>query len=126
MAIPSRPLLICRYDQMWKAGTISCAQWKVCSRYLALAEAVEGGLPCSLREAVPVPRHCTERQVYAKLSLEAAHAALGPSARGLCDALILENLSVRAIAERAGMRPDVALGQVLAALTRLVEHWNMR
>jgi hypothetical protein len=125
MAIPSRPLLICRHDQMWKAGTITRAQWKVCSRYSALAEAVEGSLPCSLGEAASVPRPCAEHQVYAKLSLEAAHAALGPSARHLCDALILENLSVRAIAERAGMRPDVALGQVLAALTRLGEHWNM-
>lgn len=126
MATSSRLLLTCRHDQMWKAGTITRAQWKVCCRYSALAEAAEGNLPCSLGEAASVPRHCAEHQVYVKLSLEAAHAALGPSARYLCDALILENVSVRAIAERAGTRPDVALGQVLAALTRLVEHWDMR
>ncbi len=67
----------------------------------------------------------TEQQVRARLSLQAAHVALGPSARGLCVAFILDNLAVRSIAERHGMRSEIVMGLVLAALTRLAEHWKL-
>lgn len=113
-----------RHDQMREAGTLSSAQWEACRRYLALTEAAEAGVPCALGGAGLSRRHDVERRVQARLSLEAAQAALGPSARGFCDALILENLAVRTIAERAGIRPEIAMGHVQAALTRLAEHWG--
>lgn len=117
--------LSARHDQMARSGTISPVQWEACRRYLALAEATRGGMPCALGSLGSSARSGIEGQVHAKLSLQAAHAALGPSAQALCDALILENLAVRTIAERCGVRAENAMGQIQAALTRLVEHWKL-
>lgn len=122
---PASRCLSPRHDQMSRSGTISPAQWEACRRYLALTEAIAGGMSSSLSGPEFSARSGTEQQVHARLSLQAAHVALGPSARALCDALILDNLAVRAIAERHGMRSEIVMGLVLAALTRLAEHWKL-
>lgn len=72
--------LSARYDQMARSGTISPSQWQACHRYLALAEAARGGMPCALGGLGSSARSGTENQVHARLSLQAAHTALGPSA----------------------------------------------
>jgi hypothetical protein len=124
-----RAKLVVAYEVLWRAKAIDDAQREACDRYLMDAEAAEGAKDAqgnAVGRLEPWRKgHPPERQLQALVSLRNARAALGPNGRALCDLLMLENLSVRKIAERRGERQEVTMGQLLASLTRLAEHWNM-
>ncbi|APT57791.1 hypothetical protein RGI145_12385 [Roseomonas gilardii] len=118
-----------QYEAMHERGTISGAHLEVCERYLAEAEAASGSRD---RPTVPCGRlppwmqgHPTERQVRATVDLRSARAAIGLNGRALMDLLVIENLSVSTIAERRYEDRKSTLGQILATLTRLAEHWDI-
>jgi hypothetical protein len=117
------------YEVLWRPHAVDDAQCEACGRYLMDAEAALGARN---RPIIQVTRagpwdqsHPSERQVKALVSLRNARAILGGNGPAHCDLLIVENLSVRKIAERRNERQEVSMRQVLATRTRLGEHWGM-
>jgi hypothetical protein len=119
---------VCYYDELWRRGTIDDAQREACDRYLMESEMEQGARDRPTISTGRTPPwmhgHPAEMQVRAAVSLRGARTAVGKNGRALCDLLIVENLSVRAIADRRKERPEVTMGQVGATLTRLAEHWG--
>jgi hypothetical protein len=67
-------------------------------------------------------RNGIKDRVHAKLFLQAARTAFGPSAGIVSDAFIPENLSVCAITERLGIRREITMGYPQDTFTHLVEY----
>lgn len=129
---PNREIMGCRrveeFRRMHQAGTIMLEHFLACERYIVTASAAMG---VHDQDRSPVGRrppwqqgHPAEQQLAARVSLRNAANALGCSAHALVEMLVLENLSVKAIAERCKIDRKEAKGAVIAALTRLAEHWS--
>jgi len=129
---PNREIMGCRrveeFRRMHEAGTIRLEHFLACERYIVTASAAMG---VHDQDRSPVGRrppwqqgHVADQQLAAMVSMRNAANALGNSAHAMVQMLVLENLNVSAIAERLHMDRKEAKGTLIAALTRLAEHWG--
>jgi hypothetical protein len=127
----NREVLGCRryeeFRRLHQLGTITLEHFLACERYIVTASAAMG---IHDTDKSPVGRrppwqqgHMADQQLAARVSIRNAANALGPSAHALVEMLVLENLTLKKIAERRDMNPTETKGEVRAALTRLAEHW---
>ena len=128
---PMRLRATCAYDRLHARGGITDPQREAADRYATLREAETGARwRPSAPTGIRAPRnadagHPILSQVQAAAHLRRVHETLGRQARAVLALLVVDNLPVKEIAERQRVGPDVAMGLVLAALTRLAEHWGM-
>ena len=121
----------CAYDRLHARGGITDPQREAADRYAALREAETGARwRPSAPTGIRTPRYADSghpiiSQVQAAAQLRRVHEVLGRQARAVVALLVVDNLPVKEIAERHRVGPDIAMGMVLAALTRLAEHWGM-
>jgi len=129
---PNRTVWGCRrveeFRRLEAAGSISLEHAMACERYILTAAAAEGAndqaKPIVGRLPPWMQGHPAEQQLMARVSLRNAINALGNSAHALVQMLVLENLTIKAIAARKEINPTEAKGEIRAALTRLAEHWG--
>lgn len=119
------------YRQLWVKGGISDEQRNACDRYCHLHKQIgstgSGGVGVRMGSTTnPAFRslHPAELNLHASATLTTVHRAIGNDAAALLKLFVVEGQPIVEIARRRTERDDVTKGRVLAAITRLSEHWG--
>lgn len=133
-AQPNRTILRARkvphYVTLWRKGCITEAGREACDRYAITSEAEKGARQQGGMERVDGPQpggrgHPTMGQVQASASLRNAHVVVGNDGAALLRLYVRDGHTMAAVAIRRHEREEVTKGRILAAITRLSEHWGM-
>ena len=125
----SRPVAVAAYDRLRRRNEISKEQHMAAERYAMLREAELGAewKPGEIVVRDPSPGqkgYPTETQAQASHALRKVHERIGRRARMILGWLVVDNVLVKNIAERLKINPQAAMGEVVAVLSLLAEHFG--
>lgn len=116
---------------MWKRGALTAEHSAAADRYGELVETQEGARwdngenVASASDSRPWDKDgATQAQLAAVVALRVIHAVLGNAGRAMVWFVAVDNMTAEMIAVRVGRHRQGVTGEVRAALTRLVEHFE--
>ena len=68
--------------------------------------------------------HPAHTQLQAVAALRSVHAVMGRHGRKIIGWLVIDNVTIKGIADRLAINPQEAKGAVVAVLIRMAEHWG--